>query len=511
MKYMILQPKTIFKFLPYVLFILVHFFLLNVNTAEWGDSYRILRASEFIRDGSYPGDEKRPPLYSIVLAARPEAADPVLWARGLMLLTGLAGMFLFGKFLKQYVKDERFVFLGMLLLLFNPDFLYWSIRVMADVPFALLALLAIYLYKLWKDSWSSKHLFILGIVAGLSILTRFEGYILAGSLFLSLFIDHGKKLDLKKLTPYVYYGLGALLMVLPWLLYRNPFGSTYLDEPAGRSYDLKMVWIYVASILSIFGFVPAVAFIKKNVWKLLKSNPHILIFLFLELLLILLWPAAIPRLFVAVVPLLILILTFSLEKWWESGKENKKILVLAGALLLFYLGSQYFLKLQFLVLDKALLGVLFVLQIAAVFFIFKKKFWLTVVSLAVITSLWSGSVIKLHKDIFISVKNAAEYAARNLEGRVAYNDVSSVSDFYLNVLDTPKISGFYYFTESKKNLTYEALQQTGADYFLITNEHNTEMELDLDSRPYLTPVKDFSYNVNGAKFFAKIVRFERKD
>src|SRR3990172_9225066 len=128
MKYMILQPKTIFKFLPYVLFILVHFFLMNVNTAEWGDSYRILRASEFIRDGSYPGDEKRPPLYSIVLAARPEAADPVLWARGLMLLTGLAGMFLFGKFLKQYVKDERFVFLGMLLLLFNPDFLYWSIR-----------------------------------------------------------------------------------------------------------------------------------------------------------------------------------------------------------------------------------------------------------------------------------------------------------------------------------------------------------------------------------------------
>jgi hypothetical protein len=37
------------------------------------------------------------------------------------------------------------------------------------------------------------------------------------------------------------------------------------------------------------------------------------------------------------------------------------------------------------------------------------------------------------------------------------------------------------------------------------------MELDLDSRPYLTPVKDFSYNVNGAEFFAKIVRFERKD
>jgi hypothetical protein len=37
------------------------------------------------------------------------------------------------------------------------------------------------------------------------------------------------------------------------------------------------------------------------------------------------------------------------------------------------------------------------------------------------------------------------------------------------------------------------------------------MELDLDSRPYLIPVKDFSYNVNGAEFFSRIVKFERKD
>ena len=152
-----------------------------------------------------------------------------------------------------------------------------------------------------------------------------------------------------------------------------------------------------------------------------------------------------------------------------------------------------------------------ILQVAALLFIVKKKFRPAAVLLVLTMLFWSVFVIRLHKDIFISVKNAAEYTVRNLEGKVAYNDVSSVSDFYLNVLDTPKISGFYYNTESKKNLTYEALHQTGADYFLITNEHNTTMELDLDSRPYLTPVKDFSYNVNGAEFFAKIVKFERKD
>ena len=514
MKYMTLQSKTIYKFLPYVLFIFVHILLLNVNTAEWGDSYRILRGSEFIRKGSYPEDEKRPPLYSFALAVRPTAADPVVWARGFMFVVGLAGFFLFEKFLRQFIKDPRFVFVGMLLLLLNPDFLYWSIRVMADVPFALLALLAIYLYKKWRDSWNFKRLFILGIVAGLSILTRFEGYMLAASLLLSLFIDHGKKLELKKIKVYFYYGTGILLVVLPWFLYRNPFVSKYLEEPAGRSYDLKMIWTYFASLFSIYGFVPAfVLFIvrKKEMPAFFKNNPHISIFLFWELLLILLWPAAIPRLFVAIIPLLILLLTLSLEKWWEAGKENKKLFVFAGVLLLFYAGSQFILKLQFLILDKPLFAALFAMQVLAIFFIIKKKFLPTVVSLVVITSLWSWSVISLHKDIFISVKNAAEYVARNLEGKVAYNDVSSVSDFYLNVLDTPKVSGFYYNTESKKNLTYEALRQTGADYFLITNEHNTTMELDLGSRPYLRPVKDFSYNVNGAEFFAKIVRFERKD
>src|SRR3989304_1451735 len=509
MKYMTLQPKIIFKYLPYVLFILVHFFLLNVNTAEWGDSYRILRASEFIRDGSYPEEEKRPPLFSLVLAARPAAADPVLWARGFMLLAGLAGMFLFGKFLKQYIRNERFVFIGMLFLLLNPDFLYWSIRVMADVPFALLALLGIYLYRKWKDNWTFKRYFLLGIVAGLSILTRFEGYILAASLFLSLFIEHRKKIKY-----YVYYGLGILLVVLPWFLYRSPFASEYLEEPAGRTYDWTMIWIYFASLLALYGFVPAFALLsdrKKDIFRLFKKEPHISFFLFFELLLILLWPAAIPRLFVAVVPILILVLTLVLEKWWEDGRESKSVYVTAVSLLLFYVGSQFFLKLQFLILNKVLFTTLLILQVAALLFIVKKKFRPAAVLLVLTMLFWSVFVIRLHKDIFISVKNAAEYTVRNLEGKVAYNDVSSVSDFYLNVLDTPKISGFYYNTESKKNLTYEALHQTGADYFLITNEHNTTMELDLDSRPYLTPVKDFSYNVNGAEFFAKIVKFERKD
>ncbi|GIW69565.1 MAG: hypothetical protein KatS3mg101_0312 [Patescibacteria group bacterium] len=503
-----LRSKTIYRVLPYVFFILSHVFLFNVNTAEWGDSYRILRASEYIRAGAYPDDEKRPPLYSVVLALRPESADPIQWGRGIMFIVSLAGFFLFDRYLRRYVKDARFVFLGMMLLALNPDFLYWSIRIMADAPFAILALLAIYLYK---NGLSNNRLFLIGIIVGLSVLTRFEGYLLAASLALSLFLCARGRI--KPVWPYLSYLAGIMLIVLPWIIYRPPLSSKYFDEPAGRKYDLEMIWVYFASLVSVFGFVPAFAIILdrgKEVIVFLKRNIHIASFLLFELALILLWPAAIPRLFVAIIPVLIIIFVVAFESWWENG-GRKRTWVYSVILMVFYVVSQYFLKLQFLVLDKKLFAILLTLQFVAFYFLAKKKFVHSVALIILIMLIWSYSVIWMHKDIFISVKNAAEYAAKNLQGKVAYNDVSSVSDFYLNVLDTPKVSGFYYNTESKKNLTFEALEATGADYFLITNEHNTTMELDLESRPYLIPVKDFSYNVNGADFFAKIVRFSREN
>jgi len=69
------------KFYAYLLFIVLHIALFNVNTAEWGDSYRILRASEYIRRGIYPSDEKRPPLFSALAAVRPNSVDPVVWGK----------------------------------------------------------------------------------------------------------------------------------------------------------------------------------------------------------------------------------------------------------------------------------------------------------------------------------------------------------------------------------------------------------------------------------------------
>ena len=534
------------KSLIYIFFILLHLFLLNINAAEWGDSYRILRSSEYLREGiSYPVDEKRPPLYSIFLATHPDFVDPVVWGRILMFFVSVAFIFVFEKFLKLFIKSEKYLNIGLLLLILNPVFLYWSIRLYSDVLFSLLILLSFYLFlRYQKGRMHTKELIILGILSGLSVLTRFEGYLLFGSLGLGiLFLDcaPSQNVNLKKIkkTHFLKVILGYFnfivecfkknfsliftyvvtfsFVVLPWLIYKNPLRSSYLDEPSGRSYGLTMIWTYVVSILFIFGFTSAFYFIAKdykNINSILKSNFSVTIFISLELLLILVWPAAIPRLFVPIIPFFILFLVLSLQEHFsEDGKKESffKLFVVSIVLLFLYIVSQYILKLQFLVPVKICFALILVLQVLTILFLCLKNFKWFVLSMLVSSFVWSASVIYIHKDNFISIKNAAEYVSKNISGVVVYNDVSSVSDWYLNQAPTrnPALSGYYYNFEKDELLTYDSLLSQNLDYLLITNEHNTTMEIDLKKRPYLTLVKEFSYNVNGKYFTSRVVKFNK--
>jgi len=512
----IISPKN----LIYILFIVLHIFLLNINVAEWGDSYRILRASEYLRnDFTYPDDEKRPPVYSTLLAIRPTFVEPILWGRIFMLVTSLEFLFVFEKFLRLFIKKDKYIYLGMLLLILNPVFLYWSIRIYADVFFALIVLTAIYLFTVFTQK-NSKSLSLLqtslfGIFPGVAALTRFEGYLLFGSLGLGiLFYNYSNhknlwellKANILKILMYIIF---FVIIVLPWFLYRNPFTSTYLEEPAGRAYDLKMIWTYLVSIFFMFGFSSASVFLinkGKDILNILKNNIVITAFILSELLLILVWPAAIPRLFVPIIPFFILFLTLSFENYFEEAKSKTETLKLVISSMLFlgiYIVSQYFLKLQFLIPTKTLFLSLVGLQIISIFFMALKKQKLFLISVLISCFVWSFCIIYIHKDNFISIKNAAEWTSKNINGVVAYNDVSSVSEWYLNE------KGYFYFFEKNALLTQESLSKQPLEYLLITNEHNTTLDIDLKKRPYLTLIKEFSYNVNGKMFSTRIVKFER--
>jgi 4-amino-4-deoxy-L-arabinose transferase-like glycosyltransferase len=521
-----LFKNTPFKPIIFGIFILLHLFLLNINSAEWGDSYRILRGGENIRRLTYETKEKRPPLVSAVIALRPTNLDAVMWGRVVMLMFSLLTFVVFDKLSSLYIKDKKYQLISLLFFALNPVYLYWSIRIMADVPFSLFVLLAFYLLEKWKDNLDTKKLVLLGLVCGLSILTRFEGYLLTFSILMGVTLLNKEfsikvfkvktlfnmiRLNFKKL---LILGLTTLVLILPWLLFRSPLESKYFNEPESRVYNLNTIWIYFVSLFYLLGFTQFFYFIFINpadFIKFFKQNLGIAVFTILELILILVWPAAIPRLFISIIPFLIITFVLQLEKYYTNNqKVRSSDVIVAVFLLILYGFSQYILKLQFLVASRNLFLCVFAIQIVLTCLLLcnKKKAFLVVTILSMFV--WSLSVIYLHKDLYHSIKDASEYVALNLSGRVAYDNVNGVTDWYLNRSGINKdVSGFYYPVMVKKDLDFKRIADKDVDYMLLTNEHNPDASFDIDKRPYLTLVKDFRYNVNGKDFFTLVIKFNK--
>lgn len=115
--------QEISKFLlknKYLLFFSLYFLfrisILNINSAEWGDSYRILRATNYLEFGSYPEDEKRPPLFSFLLLIK-LVSDPIISSRIIMMFISFLVLGFFYLLLKEisYKISENQRFLSLIL------------------------------------------------------------------------------------------------------------------------------------------------------------------------------------------------------------------------------------------------------------------------------------------------------------------------------------------------------------------------------------------------------------
>ena len=500
------------------LFVAIHIVLFNVNFAEWGDSYRILRGAEYIRELSYPDDEKRQPLYSIALALRPEAVDQVLWGRLEMFAISIAAFAVFYHLLDLFKLGKREKSLALLLFTFNPTFLYWSLRLMADVPFALLALITFFFYKKWQKELTYTRIAALGVLIGLAALTRFEGFVLGLSVGIGLLLqDLDFNKWLKDFRPRLLQGLtlfvSFLVIFFPWLVLRNPFTSTYFEEPGGREYDVHTLVIYLASLAFLFGFAAAPLFFKKYFKELVsffKQNLGLSIFVLIELFLALIWPAAIPRLFTPIIPFLLIPLAVFVNNYFTERKTSKWDYAGLVLLLVAYVAVQFQYRLQFLVLMKPLLALTILFQLSNFLAIYLKRFNLFRLTLFLSLVIWSISTIYLHKDIFRAVVVANRYVVDNLQGKVVYNDVSSVSDWYLNQrARDDAVLGEYLNMDSKAGRTYDLFLKEEADYAMITNEHNPTLEFSAGEVEHLDEIKEFRYTIGGKEFFTKILKFNK--
>ena len=419
-----------------------------------------------------------------------------------MLGISLLAVFVFYQLTKKYLATQNQRLLALILLTLNPVYLYWSLRIYADVPFSLLVMLCFYVFELWRESMIEKkratllYPALMGLICGLSILTRFEGYLLALATFIGIVFIARKKLT-QWLVPLLIFALTTVLVVLPWLIYRNPLTSSYFEETSGRKYDLEMFLTYIISYIFVLGIIPAGALVWIRVPGVIKRYPHIVAFVLLESILILAWPAAVPRLFVPIIPLLILAFVSSRR---FASRSLGGVTLTAIILVTVYVVSQNHLRLQFLgahTLVFMFVSAVSALMITAIFF---KRRWLFMI-LSVLSMLaLSASIIYSHKDVYRSIKEIAQ--SNQLSGNIIHNDTAGIVNWYLPQSDYKNL-------DDKKYLSQGYLQENDVDYIILTNEFNPNLDIDLKKRPYLELVKESKHLTGGKMFFTWLLKAQQ--
>jgi hypothetical protein len=517
---MISRLKTIIfnkKFI-FGVFLLVHVLLFNLNISEWGDSYRMLTSSVYLKSGAYPA-QKRPPLFPLLLSLNPKTIDGVTWGRGVVLVISVFCYLLFCKLADLAIKKNTYQLLARMLFIFNPIYLYWSIRVMSDILFSLWVLLLVYLYMTERKKLDIGRLILLGFIAGLAVLTRFEGYLLLAAVCLSVVVDTyfaGKAKGLKRVMSTAWQSLNLILplifvFLLTVFLYlqSNPvLGSSYFQEPTGRVYDFKMVWVFLASLIFGFGFTGAFYYKLTNIrtsFHYLKENLIVFFYLFFSLALILMWPAAIPRLFTPLVPFYVIMIVLCMENATIKHPTLRAKIIIPSILLLVFVASQYVLKLQFLVPIKSVFAVLVLLQAGIMVLDVFKHQKLMMTTIVVSCMIWSVTVIYLHKGIYSALAQASSYIKSNLIGSVAHNDTVGLLDWKINH-DRPKtdLRSFYI----SDTVRIKDLIKKRFDYLALTNEDGVSINIDSSELSKLNKVRDFRYNIADKVFFVTIYRLK---
>ena len=510
MKFSFKNKFTIFFFI-YLIFRIIIF---NINSAEWGDSYRILRATNFIENGSYPKDEKRPPLFSFFLILIPNNVDQIYGGRVLMILVSVFTVYLFYRLINeiniQFTEDQKL--LSVILFAFNPLFVYWSMRIYADTFFLMICLLVfnIYFSNLKKNSYLKIALMSLFCFFG--IMTRFEGYILVLAVFLSFVFEFFVRRDKKVLLQLLSFLILGFIIFLwsintPGTYFKSPIGSSYVDEANRRTVGVFDILGFVLHLLFILGNFFSFYFImydKKKLIKFIQVNSVLFIFLVIELVLSFVWPAAVPRLMVQVVPILIILTVIGLNSYSEEKKLPYFIIFPLGIVVYFF--GQFLIKSQFLLTNYYFMGVLILISIIQIYLLFKKEIKKFQISLIVGTIFWMFFFVYLHKDIYKVLNLGISYFSKEYknDGVIVTNDVSALSKFYFG--DNLK----YLRQIDYGNDIAKYLKDKDAKYVLVTNEHNPDMKFSPEKYPYLETIYEHREEVNGREFFVVIskVKFD---
>lgn len=507
-----------------LIYLVIRIAIVNINFTEWGDTFRMIRAADFLSNGLWPWDEKRWPFYSVLLVPGIWLNDPLFWGRFLSFMASAGTLALtyalylklnvdfksttfywdqkfslknIISFIKAYFKKEnaysveKYALLSTILLAVSPVFAYWSIRVMADPVFAMLILIYGLVFIKSYQKAEVKNEVLLSLLLLCITMTRLEGlFMFFGTVG---FFVLAKKA--RKLSTILIYLLPQALIYFPFtlyakVLYSGPVDNDYLKEAQTFVFNLDRFTYFFTYTAFIFVFPPLLYFLIKGILNLkdavLKSDksiylPYLPLALFLlqELLIGFIWTPSLPRIYMPIIPLLVVLTVYGFQTWVPNRKDRWAFLLMVLSICLFgYL--QYSYKLYFLGASKILFGIILLSSLVFILIAFalannpKLKGYLSAF-LIFMGALSSAVIIYNQKDIYKSVYQAALFAKtladQNPQAeKIAYADETGTTSWYL------KNNYTYYLSQNDSiednQEQYKTLTDNGVTYLITTNEFN---------------------------------------
>ena len=505
-----------------IIYLLIRIGLFNINYVEWGDTFRMIRAAEFLSDGTWPWDEKRWPFYSILLIPGVVFDAPILWGRVLIFIASIGTFILTYKLylklsydfsfpslnsdingkwfslerIKNWLKEkvlvknvkltEQYGMFAVVLLALSPVYAYWSIRVMADPIFGFLIILYSYFFvKNYQIRHSYKWDVNLSLLLLCITMTRLEGlFMLLGTVAFFAVAKNAKKL--------ILYIIPQLFVYIPWTLYAKflydgPVNNDYLKEAEKFVFNFDRFGYFFTYTVFILVFPPLIYFVILGITRLknevLASNKNIYLpylplalFILQEIAIGFIWTPSLPRIYSPIIPFLVILAVYGFQLWQPRKTDYR---FFSGVLIFTVLFSclQYIHKMYFLGASKILFGLMLLASLAFLSLAtFGKnfKFYLGLLIIC-ISALSSAVIIYNQKDIYKSVLQGALFAKDLADQsphkeRIAYADETGTTSWYLK-------NNYTYYLEQDDEVDsledqYKTLSNNAVTYLIVTNEFN---------------------------------------
>lgn len=142
------------------------------------------------------------------------------------------------------------------------------------IPAAVLCVIIILLLLSGPDRWGRRNLALVGVMAGISMVTRFDNLTVVGFVGLCVLLLSGKG----RWSCAVCYGLGALAPLLPWCVYSMArFGVPWISDNGGT---LTLVEVTIPQRFFLPGEEAATLFTDPGAWlQALGGRFHVVLLL----------------------------------------------------------------------------------------------------------------------------------------------------------------------------------------------------------------------------------------